>query len=189
MTHPIFRTGPYPFWRAEATTRHRRLVERFNRPQDVVRLYRSTDDGLPELFPGQSVDLLWQEALQNLAPAGLLRRLTEVVRAEGSLGVLAEAIAAVAAAKPLVDQGVAADEVLVINRENLRDLLGRVGSDDHPTKVVFSSGEKKSQSMPVALFSSLPPPRTSHLSSPPSLSGWPAGPPAPTPGNQSHDAG
>ena len=95
MTHPTFRPGPCPFWRAEATTRPRRLVERFNRPQDVVRLYRSTADGLPELFPGQSVDLLWQEALQNLAPAGLLRRLTEVVRAEGFLGVLVEAISTV----------------------------------------------------------------------------------------------
>jgi hypothetical protein len=170
MTHPTFRPGLYPFWRAEATTRHRRLVDRFNRPQDVVRLYRSTADGLPELFPGQSVDLLWQEALQNLAPAGLLRRLTEVVRAEGFLGVLVEAISTVAAAKPLVNGCITADEVLVINRENLRDLLGRVGSDDQPTKVVLSAADLASELTTLAQW----------------LARWSA---TPTPGSQSHDAG
>jgi hypothetical protein len=144
MTHPIFRPGPYPFWRAEARTLHRRLADRFTRPADVERLYRSTADGLPGLFLGQAVDLIWQDALEKLAPAGLLPRLTEVLGAEANLGVLAEAIAAVVAAQPLVNENISADDVLVINRENLRTLLGQVGSDAHPTKVVLVRGKPKS---------------------------------------------
>ncbi len=37
MTHPIFRAGATRSGAPEAATMHRRLVEKFNRPPDVVR--------------------------------------------------------------------------------------------------------------------------------------------------------
>ena len=37
MTHPIFRAGSTRFGAPEAATMQRRLVEKFTRPQDVVR--------------------------------------------------------------------------------------------------------------------------------------------------------
>ena len=58
----------------------------------------------------------------------------------------------------------------MINRENLRDPLGRVGSDDQPTKVVLSAADLASELTALAQW----------------LARWSA---SPTPGSQSHDAG
>lgn len=144
MTHPILRPGPYPFWRDEANLLHRRLFERFADPQVIARLYASCAENLRPLNLGQGPDLVWQQALEELARADLLGRLIEVVTAEGPLGVLAEAIERVRTAPPLVSTRVVTSDVLVLDREPLRDQLGRLGPDANPAKVVLVRGLPKS---------------------------------------------
>ena len=84
MTHPILRPGRYPFWREEASLLCRRLFQRFPDQQVIARLYNSCAEDLRPLNLGQGPDLVWQEALEVLAQAGLLSRLIEVVTAEGT---------------------------------------------------------------------------------------------------------
>ena len=144
MTHPILRPGPYPWWRDEARLLHRRLFERFPEQQVIASLYNSCTENLLPLNLGQGPDLVWQQALERLAPAGLLPVLIENVTAEGNLGVLAEAIERVRAAEPLVDVRVVTSDVLVVDRQPLRDRLTQLGPDTNPAKVVLVRGLPKS---------------------------------------------
>ena len=144
MTHPILRPGPYPFWRDEARLLHRRLFQRFADQQDIRRLYNSCAENLRPLNLGRSPDLVWQEALEELAHLDLLSRLIDVLTAEGPLGTLAEPIQRVAAAEPLVSARVVTSDVLVLDRQPLRDRLGRLGADADPAKVVLVRGQPKS---------------------------------------------
>ena len=144
MTHPILRPGPYPFWRAEADLLWRRLFQRFDDQQVIGRLYRTCREDLRPLNLNQSPDLVWQQALEELARADLLSRLIDVVSAEASLGTLAEAIEQVTAAEPLVNMRVVTSDVLVIDRQPLRDRLGQLGPDGSPAKVVLVRGQPKS---------------------------------------------
>jgi hypothetical protein len=144
MIHPILRPGPYPFWREEANLLYRRLFQRFADQQVIARLYNSCAENLRPLNIGQGPDVVWQQALQELALAGLLTRLIEVVTAEGPLGVVAEAIDAVTAAPPLLATRIVSTEVLVLDRQPLRDWLDLLGPDTAPAKVVLVRGLPKS---------------------------------------------
>jgi hypothetical protein len=144
MTHPILRPGPYPFWRDEATLLWRRLFERFADQQVIARLYASCAENLRPLNLGQGPDLVWQQALEELARADLLTRLIEVVRAEGALGVLAEPIDRVETAQPLVKVRIISSNLLVLDRKPLEDRLGELGEDTNPAKVVLVRGQPKS---------------------------------------------
>ena len=120
------------------------MFERFTNGEVIRRLYNSCAEDLRPLNYGQAPDVVWQQALDVLAQVDLLSQLFEVIAAEGPLGTLAEPIEQVRAALPLVDTRVVTSDVLVLDRQPLRDRLGQLGANTNPAKVVLVRGRPKS---------------------------------------------
>jgi hypothetical protein len=99
MTHPILGPGPYPWHQDPATKLYRALLEQFSQPNVIDGMYKESGENLPPLNLSTSPDQVWREALDGLAPLGLLSQLIDVVIPCRHVGPkLADAIYAVRAA-------------------------------------------------------------------------------------------
>lgn len=143
MTHPILRAGPFAVWRVEADALHRALYRSIDQPALVNKLYRSCAPDLPPLNLGQPPDRIWLDALEALSRAGLLEVLGERL-AQQPLPAVAAAMAAVVAAQPLVRQVIIADQVIVLDRQRLRDRLDLLAAQERAEAVLLVRGEPKS---------------------------------------------
>src|SRR5437016_1566174 len=82
MAHPFFDSTKYPWWRPEAVEMHRVLAGAIPDSRDIERHYRMSGPDLPSLPLQAPVDIIWQQALDNVTAHGTLKKLCEILIAE-----------------------------------------------------------------------------------------------------------
>jgi hypothetical protein len=147
MAHPFFDAVKYPLDRTDAQRLRTALIQAIKVPQRIVSLYEGCRDGLPPLAQqGLAVDVIWTEALGNLAASGALKVLCEKIVADPGLQSpeIQAAVRDVINAEPAASQQILSETVLVLDRVALRGKLEKLESDTELVKVILVRGEPDS---------------------------------------------
>jgi hypothetical protein len=143
MAHPFFDQHRYPWAREDAARLHAVLVQAVANPADIDLRYQQSSGQLPPLNLGQNPRLIWKEALEQLALHRALRRFCELGM-EDNMPPVREACTAVMNAATALDAPLAADDVLVLDRAPLRELLTQLAPDHTSAKVLLIRGDPRS---------------------------------------------
>lgn len=156
MAHPFFDEIQFPDHRAEAKTLHAVLCIVYNTPVAANNAYLQCGPNLPGLTP-DNIQNTWHEALRLLASRKYLRTFCDNVKAafQGNDNVQ-EAIRAVEIAKFPSDTTIIENDVLVLDREPVRNAINRIALESSVAKVLLVRGESKSGKSHIEhLFSSM----------------------------------
>jgi len=144
MTHPYFEVTKYPRHRSEAVELHEALSDLIRNPQAIQTIYDECAANLPALTLGQAHPLIWTEALQNLTAAGALRALLERVKPRARAGArIQKIIQAIVDAQTGKEKKIFSDNLLVLDRDDLRIRLDELSPDESPIKVLLVRGGPK----------------------------------------------
>lgn len=128
----------FPWDTAEGHNLHAVLVRIADRRQEIVALYERCSTGLPPLRE-DAADVMWREALSNLAVAGLLGVLCDVLLARQlhpALRGVIEAFRASSAASPASDD----HGPLVLDRTGLKTKVRRLAPPGGPLRAIVVRG-------------------------------------------------
>jgi hypothetical protein len=121
MTHPFFDSGTYPWHLPEAVSLYEQLYRLIQRPDEIDRIYKTCAEGLPPLALSEPPNIIWKEALENLAPwPSALRNLCNQAFTYPSLQSAIQKVKD-AKAEPLLQEQVEA----LKNKQTLDDLARR----------------------------------------------------------------
>jgi hypothetical protein len=146
MAHPFFESDVYPWERKEATPLYELLVALIPDPNQIVLVFEQSGGLRSALNTAQAPGLIWGDALRLLAAGRLLERFCTRLKAIGGLQQNADfqaAIDAVVEAEADVERSIVADNVLVLDRIELRETLRQLTPDDSPLRVVLVRGAEK----------------------------------------------
>jgi hypothetical protein len=144
MPHPFFDVTIYPMHRPEASALLDELANAFANGNAIDLIYQQCGDNLPALFLGQAHPLIWKEALQNLTSRGFLRKLLDLVQPQFQNSVqMQKVIREVINAESAEEVTFISQEMLVLDRTELRNRLKELASDTNPTKVLLVRGSAK----------------------------------------------
>jgi hypothetical protein len=141
MPHPFFDRARYPWDRDDAFLLYRTLVDAISVTAQIVLLYERTA-ALPPLNVNQSPDLVWKEALDKLTANGALQKFVSALVEHRSPFVSSAAKAVRDAAE--AEEAVLEDEVILLDRDDLRGRLDLLRPDTGRTRVVLVRGEPQS---------------------------------------------
>jgi hypothetical protein len=133
MAHPFFDEATYRYDLKEGSALYDTLAHTITDGEAIEILYAKCGSNLRPLFVKQSSILVWREALDNLALAGRLKRLCEILLDDGQYGGLRKVVEDVlnappvdAVVRPLVDEQELAPRANDFLPEgHLRILVGR----------------------------------------------------------------
>lgn len=147
MAHPFFDSLLYPWARPEAVRLHAMLMAVYRDPVRIDQVYQQCKVGLPPLALAAAPDIIWKQALENLASYNGLRKLCDLVGADPGLArnsLVQAALRDVVNAQPARDTVIISDDVIVLDRAALRHQIELLESDTHPVKVVLVRGGPRS---------------------------------------------
>lgn len=142
MAHPFFDKARYPWSRDDAFLLYRTLVDAIPVTGQIVLIYERTAAGLPTLNVNQSAGDLWKEALDKLTANGALQKFVSAM-VEHRSPFVSDAAKAVRAAAD-AQEAVLEDEVILLDRSDLRLRLDLLRPDTGRTRVVLVRGEPQS---------------------------------------------
>jgi hypothetical protein len=141
MPHPFFEVSVYPMHRAEAGALLDELAVAFTVPNAINLIYEKCGDNLPALNLQQAHPLVWKEALQNLTSRGVLRKLLDLVQPQFlNSANMQKVIRDVINAESAEGITFISQDVLVLDRVELRSRLKELASDTNPVKVLIVRG-------------------------------------------------
>jgi hypothetical protein len=147
MAHPFFDVNAYPWQRADAGAFHEVLFRGIKATESITLIYAKCGSDLPPLTPARA-DLLWREVLDNLTGLGLLRVLIRIIESDGGAKLASDeykkAVADVLNAEEAVGSRLLSDDVLVLDRDRLRELLRSLESDASLVRALLVRGSPKS---------------------------------------------
>jgi hypothetical protein len=120
--HPFFDVPIYPWARPDAQDMHRTL-SRFIKQSIDIELHYEASGGTTPLTPQLAPHRAWKEVLDLLATAKVLPRLCDRILADQQLVAAHPAVQAVCDAKDLATEIVLPQEILFLDRKNLRNEL------------------------------------------------------------------
>lgn len=143
MAHPFFGAFKFPFHRAEGAALLNALADAIAAPSQINWMYEKCGAGLTPLFLGQAHDLVWVEALRNLAAAGALRKLLDQIEVRfPDSPTWQKVVRDIANAQPAVDAKIVSDDVLVLDRSTLRQQITLLETDKN-IKVLLVRGNPR----------------------------------------------
>ncbi|MBL7259237.1 hypothetical protein [Paractinoplanes lichenicola] len=140
MNHPYFGGVEFPWWRADAQRLLSVLTVVASDKAEIENLYLRCAKGLTRLTPSRA-DLMWIEALNNLAAAGALERLCDLFLARTLAAEARAAFEQVRSARPEADQPPAEPGPIVLDRTNLRQQIQRLTPGSAALKVLVVRGD------------------------------------------------
>jgi hypothetical protein len=144
VAHPFFDIVAYPWHRTDARELHAVLTMAITVPASIDLLYKGSSAEVLPLNQNQAPNLIWKEALENLAVAGALQALCNLVLAQaGRNKSLRKALEDVINAVPAVEVQFVPDSVSVLDRVELRNSLTNLESDASPVRVLLVRGGPK----------------------------------------------
>lgn len=144
MPHPFFEVTVYPMHRPEASALLDELANAFANGNAIDLIYQQCGDNLPALFLGQAHPLIWKEALQNLSSRGFLRKLLDLVQPQfGNSVQMQKVIRDVINAESAEEVTFISQEMLILDRVELRNRLKELAADTNPVKVLLVRGSAK----------------------------------------------
>ena len=141
MPHPFFDRARYPWDRDDAFLLYRTLVDAMRDTRQIVLIYERTAQ-LPPLNVNQSPDLVWKEALDKLTANGALQKFVAMLVEDRSPFVSGAAKAVRDAAE--AEEAQLEDEVILLDRADLRARLDLLRPDSGRTRVLLVRGEPQS---------------------------------------------
>lgn len=146
MAHPFFNNSSFPHHRPEAKLLLDCLKSAITQPSKIDLLYKQSalGPGLPPLNLSQDIEQLWKTALENLIAHGGLRKLLDALASEFSYQPdIKGVIQAVLDAKGPVQLQLF-DDLIVLDRAQLRDNLTRLASESSLVKILLVRGDPQS---------------------------------------------
>ncbi len=145
MPHPFFDAIEFPWHLDEAKAFRKSLSTAFKAPARIDLLYSDCGPGLPPLFLGHGAELVWKEAIDNLAQAGLIRKLVDNLLTLPNTDVVEKA-RQIAAAVSVLESTVlgSASGPRFLDRKQLRAVAEEMGEPSNPIKVLVVRGEGNS---------------------------------------------
>src|SRR3954451_12064375 len=135
----------WPASRADAQELQDALGKLVTNSGAIENLYERAGDHLAALNTNQGADLIWGEALRNLAASGRLKAFFEVLRTRGpQADAFKKKVDAVFDATAEFEQPVLSSGVLVIDRTALRAQIALLVARDSPASVLLVRGAPKS---------------------------------------------
>jgi hypothetical protein len=122
---------------------HTVLTLAIKTPNEIDLLYEKSSAAAPPLALNQPPKLIWKEALDNLAVAGALRELCDLLLEELKNKDARKAIEDVLNAVPAVDLQFVPDSVAVLDRVELRSSLTNLESEASSVRVLLVRGGPK----------------------------------------------
>jgi hypothetical protein len=145
MAHPFFNATKYPLHRPEAVALFDALSDAINNSAAIVIIYEKCGADLPPLFTGQAHPLIWKEALQNLTSHGVLKKLLDQIQARFPHSEdMQKVVRDVENAQTAEEVKIISDDVLVLDRSELRHRLKELVPDTNPVKVLLVRGGPQS---------------------------------------------
>ena len=142
MPHPFFDRTRYPWPRDDAFLLYRTLVDAIRVKGQIVLSYERAAIDLPPLNQDQSPDLVWKEALDKLTANGALQKFVSVLVENRSPSIRTAAQAVRDAAE--AELSTLEDEVIMLDRIDLRSRLDLLRPDTGRTRVLLVRGEPQS---------------------------------------------
>lgn len=144
MPHPFFDVSVYPLHRREAGALLDELAVAFTVPNAINLVYEKCGQNLPALNLQQAHPLIWKEALQNLTSRGVLRKLLDVIQPQfQNSEPMQKAIRDILNAEAAEEINFISQDVLVLDRGELRNRLKELASDTNPVKVLIVRGSAR----------------------------------------------
>jgi hypothetical protein len=145
MAHPFFDSLDWPASRAEAQDLEKALLKRYKTAEAIDNLYNRVAPDLDALTLNRNPQLIWSEALGNLAMSGQLKAFCELLKAQGpkSPGFQGP-VDAVINARSATERRVLASGALVVDRAQLRSQVGLLLARDSPVSVLLVRGGPQS---------------------------------------------
>lgn len=143
MPHPFFDAPKYPWHRPDAGRFHKNLSNSIKIPAQIDLYYRRSAIDPPDITLPQPSSLIWKEALENLTVVRGLEKLCEILDNDPSFKnnlEMKQNIRDVINAKSFDETQKFSDNLLVLNRELLRDKLALLAPDTSPVKVLLIRG-------------------------------------------------
>ena len=144
MPHPFFESDRFPFHRPEACQLLDCLVSTCPQVERIVLYYNQSHGSLPVLTTHQMPpDLVWTQALQELANARALSSFCQVMQRSFNQGILVEIIEQIVTAQADPPHIAVPDpvDILVLDRQALRLHLARLALPTSLLKVILITGE------------------------------------------------
>lgn len=143
VPNPFFGGGRYPWGREDAVAFHRALSQAIPSTAAIAALYEQAGGDIALLDQGGAPADVWRRVLDGLGAGAKLRRLCELLGNDQRVAAARETIRAVLEAKSDVDLLIVDDDVLLLDRANLRTRLGQLESADSPVRVLVIRGQTK----------------------------------------------
>ncbi|HWK25097.1 MAG TPA: effector-associated domain EAD1-containing protein [Solirubrobacter sp.] len=143
MANPFFSAAGYPWGREDAVALHHALAQAVPDAGQAALLYQQAGGAIEHLNTAQAPADVWRDALDALSRAAGLRRLCELVRADQRFAAVRGAIDAVFTATSDVELSLLDNDVLVLDRTNLRSCLALLDAADSPVRVLIVRGRTK----------------------------------------------
>jgi hypothetical protein len=128
VPHPFFDARRYPWSREDALAAHSALAQAVMTPNQYRLLYEKSGGDLTKLPAQQNAADAWQEILNLLTVARLLKRFTELVIDDKGMAAVHDAIRAIQNAEDLIP-GVSDEKFVFVDRQRLRSELLKLLGD------------------------------------------------------------
>ncbi|XYI04015.1 S1 family peptidase [Sorangium sp. So ce1128] len=138
--HPFFSPRPYPWHRADALAFYMALHRTIAETSRIQEIYRQCGAGLPPLTVPAAEDVMWSEALGNLASAGALERLVSLILTNNAAGPVHPSAQNVRSAFALPKAQAAAPEMVFVDRAVLHERLDEVDAALGTQRVLLIRG-------------------------------------------------
>lgn len=146
MPHPFFEATTFPWHRPEAAGLTKDLARVEKNIATIDLEYRSCAEDLPPLTPGNA-EVVWKEALENLVVARVLQVWCDNTLNNPRYKPIHPRISALRDAVDILRKvvlDVADENLIVLDRETLRDALDKLRLAAGPRKVLVVRGPKRS---------------------------------------------
>ena len=143
MSNPFFDGYKYPWSRDDARALHEALygMRALNTMAAIRGLYEACGENLLPLTEGNPVDV-WREALDKLARARRIEVFCQLILQSDAYAPLHDAARAVQEAKDVIDHFILSDDLLFLDRQQLRDKLQRVTKSRSRRVLLVRGGAK-----------------------------------------------
>jgi hypothetical protein len=143
----------YPWSEPAAQKMYDTLVVTISEPNNIDRYYRMSIEGVVAPLNQQNpVDVLWKQALDDVATAGGLARLCNKLQVGRRWPKLRSAAAALLELRPATKKVILSRDVLVLDRERLRELVVELQSDSQAGVVVVRGDQQTGKTYSKHIF-------------------------------------
>jgi hypothetical protein len=145
VAHPFFDALQFPWNRAEAGPFLDALVAVIPDQKQIRVAYQASSlRKLPSLNVNQTPEAVWTDALENLVIKGALKMFAQQILPRSPIDDFRNAIQAVINAVPAIERRIFPNNLLVLDRQDLRKMIESLEPPESPIRVLLVRGSPKS---------------------------------------------